>query len=234
MTAFLTACALTRPRISVRKSSRRSDHRRPPRATKPNRRCTPSTRGEYTKISNRGRGSGSSSMSPGLSLNDNTFCCARRVRAGDEVVGAQRRLDHRRECAQHAVGVQADQRIDVGGDGGGGGLRVARSCSSRRASAGSNSASNSSTSDRAVPALSLSTVSMWDWLYGKAGLPQVFRVGAQHGDLLPGQTGAQHQLVEAVDLGAAVPDRGDGVGEARGGGLDVRALAPPGSRCGET
>ena len=64
MTAFLTACALTRPRISVRKSSRRSDQRRPPRATNPNRRCTPSTRGEYTKISNFGRGSGSSSISP--------------------------------------------------------------------------------------------------------------------------------------------------------------------------
>ena len=46
MTVFLTACALTRPRISVRKSSRRSDQRRPPRATDPNLRWTPSSRGE--------------------------------------------------------------------------------------------------------------------------------------------------------------------------------------------
>lgn len=53
MTAFFTACALTNPRISVRKSSRRSDQRNPPRATGPNLRCTPSTRGEYTKISYR-------------------------------------------------------------------------------------------------------------------------------------------------------------------------------------
>ena len=73
MTAFFTACALTRPRISVRKSSRRSDQRRPPRATGPNLRCTPSTRGEYTKISNLGRGNGSSSISCEFSLSANTL-----------------------------------------------------------------------------------------------------------------------------------------------------------------
>src|SRR3954465_7862195 len=33
--AFLTICAFIRPRISVRKSSRRSDQRSPPRATLP-------------------------------------------------------------------------------------------------------------------------------------------------------------------------------------------------------
>ena len=43
ITAFLTICAFIRPRTSVRKSSRRSDQRRPPRATLPPRRCTPST-----------------------------------------------------------------------------------------------------------------------------------------------------------------------------------------------
>ena len=68
ITAFFTACALTRPSTSVRKSSLRSDQRNPPRATEPKRRCTPSTRGEYTKISNRGRGSGSSGTSRGSSL----------------------------------------------------------------------------------------------------------------------------------------------------------------------
>jgi hypothetical protein len=36
---------LDEPSTSVRKSSRRSDHRSPPRATAPKRRCTPSTRG---------------------------------------------------------------------------------------------------------------------------------------------------------------------------------------------
>ena len=46
ITAFLTIWAFISPRISVRKSSRRSDQRIPPRATRPPRRCTPSTRGE--------------------------------------------------------------------------------------------------------------------------------------------------------------------------------------------
>ena len=46
MTAFLTCCAFTSPRISVRKSCGRSDQRMPPRATLPKRMCTPSTRGE--------------------------------------------------------------------------------------------------------------------------------------------------------------------------------------------
>ena len=41
MTAFLTICAFIRPRISVRKSSLRSDQRMPPRATLPPRRWTP-------------------------------------------------------------------------------------------------------------------------------------------------------------------------------------------------
>ncbi len=45
MTAFLTICAFIRPRTSVRKSSRRSDQRMPPRATRPPRRWMPSMRG---------------------------------------------------------------------------------------------------------------------------------------------------------------------------------------------
>ncbi len=53
----------------MRKSSRRSDQRSPPRATGPNRRCTPSKRGAYTKISYRGRGAGSSGIARGSSLN---------------------------------------------------------------------------------------------------------------------------------------------------------------------
>ncbi|SIH63185.1 Uncharacterised protein [Mycobacteroides abscessus subsp. abscessus] len=68
MRAFLTICALTRPRTSVRKSSRRSDQRRPPRATVPKRRCTPSTCGEYTHISSAGFGFGTKLSSVGRIL----------------------------------------------------------------------------------------------------------------------------------------------------------------------
>jgi hypothetical protein len=46
MTVFFTICAFTRPSTSVRKSSGRSDQRRPPRATLPPRRWMPSKRGE--------------------------------------------------------------------------------------------------------------------------------------------------------------------------------------------
>src|SRR5919205_157272 len=55
MTVFFTICALTRPRISVRRSSRRSDQRSPPRATAPKRRWMPMTRGGLGKIGHLGR-----------------------------------------------------------------------------------------------------------------------------------------------------------------------------------
>ena len=48
----------------------------------------------------------------------------------------------------------------------------------------------------------------------RAGLAQVLRDGAQDDDLAPGQPGAQHERVEAVGLGVAVPDRPEGVLEA--------------------
>jgi hypothetical protein len=70
ITTFFTICAFISPSTSVRKSSRRSDQRRPPRATRPPRRCTPSTRGEYTQISNIGFGSGRPGTFAGLNLND--------------------------------------------------------------------------------------------------------------------------------------------------------------------
>ena len=58
------------PKTSVRKSSRRSDHRIPPRATFPARKCTPSMRGEYTKISYFGLGKGRSEIRTGSNLNE--------------------------------------------------------------------------------------------------------------------------------------------------------------------
>ena len=55
---------------------------------------------------------------------------------------------------------------------------------------------------------------MWAWLYGKTRLPQVLRITPQDHHLLPGQPGAQHQLVEPVDLDPALPDRGHRIGES--------------------
>jgi len=70
ITAFLTIWAFISPSTSVRKSSLRSDQRRPPRATGPPRRWTASTRGECTKISYIGLGSGSSGIRRGSNFND--------------------------------------------------------------------------------------------------------------------------------------------------------------------
>ena len=56
----------------MRKSSRRSLQRRPPRAIGPSRRWTPSTRGEHTQISNIGRGAGRSGTSEESNLNAST------------------------------------------------------------------------------------------------------------------------------------------------------------------
>jgi hypothetical protein len=93
----------------------RSDQRRPPRATLPPRRCTPSTRGEYTKISNMGRGSGRPGTFAGSSLNDSTgFGLAGRVAL--EEVGAQGGLHQREVLAQDAVLVEVVHVVQRGGD----------------------------------------------------------------------------------------------------------------------
>ena len=55
----------------MRKSSGRSNHRRPPRATAPNLRWVPDTRGELTKTSNLGRGAGAKPRSVGQTLKAN-------------------------------------------------------------------------------------------------------------------------------------------------------------------
>ncbi len=111
ISAFLTICAFIRPRTSVRKSSRRSDQRKPPRATLPPRRCTPSTRGEYTKISNRGRGSGRIGTCDGSSLNDR-YRGERAALVAPEEVRAQDRLHDRQEAAQDPVLVEALDGVD--------------------------------------------------------------------------------------------------------------------------
>ncbi len=51
-----------------------------------------------------------------------------------------------------------------------------------------------------------------------ADLQQVLAVATQHGHLAPVQAGAQHQAVEAVVLGVAVPDACEGVAE---GGIGI-------------
>ena len=72
-------------------------------------------RGEYTKISNCGRGAGRNGSCVGVEL-EREIGRWRAVVARPEVVRAQRRLDDREEAAQDAVLVEAldglDRRLD--------------------------------------------------------------------------------------------------------------------------
>lgn len=128
---------------------------------------------------------------------------------GDEVIGAQRGLNQRGEGPQYPVGVEADDRVDAGGDGGRGGLRVPVPVRpgglEQRLEQG-----HQPSRDARVLAEHRCDVTL---AVGKPGLTQIFGVAAQHHHLLPGQPGAQHQLVEVVGLGSTRPDRGDSFGE---------------------
>ena len=105
MTAFFTVCAFISPRTSVRKSSRRSDQRMPPRAMSPARRCTPSTDGDATQISCCGCGWGRKSSAVGSNLH--ARCASPRYAFVRTVA---RTTCHER--AQDAVGVEAGDRVD--------------------------------------------------------------------------------------------------------------------------
>ncbi len=136
-----------------------------------------------------------------------------RTLACHKVIGAQRRLHQRREGAQDAVGVQTHQGVDVGGDRGGGRLRVTAGRGTRVRVEQRLEQRDQGPRGRRVFVEHRFDVGL---AVGKVSLPQVLCVGAQEHDLLPAQPRAHHQLVEAVDLEASLPDRGDGVGESLG------------------
>ena len=109
ITAFFTICAFISPRTSVRKSSGRSLHRRPPRAIGPPRRWTPSTYGEHTKISNCGRGSGRNEMSLGRSF---TAISSRSAR-GTEAFVRSGGVDQGQERPADPVLVERRHRVET-------------------------------------------------------------------------------------------------------------------------
>ena len=188
----------------MRKSSRRSDQRRPPRATEPPRRCTPSTRGECTKISNCGRGSGVSGICVGSSLND-TYGLVRQ-----EVVRAQHRLHDAQEAAQDAVLVE---RVD--------GVDRLLDLAPRTPSAPPRSpvrvearVEELARARRATPVCAEQRLLHVAVAERDPGLAQVARDRAQHRHLAPVEPGAEDQPVEAVELGLAVPDAREALVEA--------------------
>ena len=191
----------------MRKSSRRSLQRRPPRATEPPRRCTPSTRGECTKISNCGRGSGVKGSA--------RVQLERDVRLVEVVVRAQHR-------AHDATGTRA----------GSGPRRASRPRRSRprsrprrppRASGRRRVEARVEERDerprRAVCAEQrLLHVAIAE---RDPDLAQVARDRAQHRHLAPVELGPEDQPVEAVELGLAVPDAPEALVEALADRVDV-------------
>ena len=204
MTEFFTSCALTRPSTSVRKSSGRSDQRRPPRATAAEpqvHRLEPRRVGEDLVLRPR-RGHHGHPLGRELE---------HQVRRGVAVVGAlvvvgpQGGVDQRQVGAQDAVVVEADHLVE----------RSAQFLGDRRAAL-----LGAGLPGRVEPGLKQPHQQPGDRRVGaqhplqvvlaelEPRLPQVARVRAQQDDLPPAEVRVEHQAVELVVLGAVLPERG--------------------------
>ena len=215
MTAFLTICAFIRPRTSVRKSSRRSDQRRPPRATLPPRRCTPSTYGRVDEdLEGRPRQRQARHRAP-VELERQIGLVGAPSRSALAVVGAQGRLD---QLADSGAGC-GPRRGSRPGRGRRGIAPRARPAAprGRRAASGSKRASNSSASmagERRVGGQRLLDVGLAE---RDADLQDVLAVGAQDHDLAPVQPGASTRRLKPSFSSRPRQTPGNGVLEgARG------------------
>ena len=188
----------------------------PPRATLPARRCTPSTRGEYTKISNIGRGSGRSGIALGSSFNATHGGGLPAPSASLEPVRAQRREHEVQQAAQDAVLVERGDRVELGADLVGqlfDRIAVAVPVAHRSRDPGIEAGDE----QLDEPARDLACAGQRVLDVGLAerrpGLAQVAAVRAQQRDLAPREPGGEHEAVEAVVFGAAVDHREEGLFE---------------------
>ena len=151
-----------------------------------------------------------------------------RHRLGLEEVGPHRRQDQAEEGTQDPVVVQARDVVEPGPDllDQRGGQLVAGRTSGR---SGSNRASNSRTSSRAIADVADRQLLDVVLAERRPGLPQVLRVGPQDDDLPPGQPGPQHQPVEAVALGLPAPGRREGLAELVARARSAALRRSPGS-----
>ena len=226
MTAFLTVCAFISPRISVRKSSRRSDQRIPPRATLPPRRCTASTPRRVDEDLGERPRLGQVGDQVGVEL-QREVRLRLPVGVGLEVVRPHDRPDRRAgSCA--GCGPRRGSRPRRSSS------SISRSsarafASVSRARSGSRRRRNSSTSLRAIAGCAASASSMYAWLKVLPDLAQVLGGRAQDHDLARRQLGREHEPVEAVVLGISAPGAREGVleGLAHGVGLELRSLLVP-------
>ena len=242
MTAFFTIWVLRSPSTSVRKSSRRSDQRIPPRAIGPPRRCTPSRRGEYTKISKRGFGSGISCTHEGSSLR------ARHGRGPPSdpalvEVGAQGPVDELEVGTEDPVLVEARDRLEPPEDPlrdrvgrvalrGRGVVERRRNAGGLPPARGRSGRETGPRESRTIIRVGAQGVLHVGLAEAEADLPEVLRVGPEHGDLAPVEAGDEGEAVEAVVLRLARPHPGEAPLERLPRRLEVgvgraRALSEP-------
>ena len=207
MTAFLTFCALTRPRISVRKSCGRSDQRMPPRATLPKRRCTAfDPRRIDEDLAERPRQRHAVELAAGELDGDEVLRLA--VAAELIEIGADRRLHRVDETAEDAVLVEAVDRLQAR-------FRSPERCRPRaplrsvRAAprCGSNRVWNKRHDLRRDGGMLAQRRPHVILRVGHADLAQKARQRADQRDVAPDQSGGEHQRVIAVVLGASAHDR---------------------------
>ena len=217
MTVFFTICALTSPSTSVRKSSRRSDQRRPPRATAPKRRWEPSTRGAVDEDLEARARLGQVGDGRRLELEGDVGVHLAVGRALEEV-GAQRRPDQRAVGAQDAVVVEADDVVEGLGEPLLDRLHLGHprlGVVLQRAVVATGVEARLEELDQQPGDVDVAAQRLLDVVEreGRVALLEVLGVRAQHGGLAPGQPGGEDQLVEAVDLVVAVPHRAQRLGE---------------------
>ena len=210
MTAFFTCCAFTRPSTSVRKSSRRSDQRRPPRATGPKRKMHPLHARRPDEDFAVGFGGGQVVQLARRHL-ERDVGLGLPVLAGLVIVGPLHRLHQKREAAQHPVGVKAFHRLqgldDLGED------RV-RLFGAEVVVGGDGRVELHAEQVEDQPRYAGIGAEGF-FLHALAGvearLQPVAGESAHQRRLAPGHPKLQHQPVEAVALGAPGPDGDEGV-----------------------
>ena len=119
-----------------------------------------------------------------------------------EVVGPQRRLDEAQEAAQDPVVVEARDGVDLLLDPRGDVVRLGLAVVASRRVEPDLEEIHELAHDLGVRRQGLLHVGLAE---RAAGLAQVLGQGAEHGDLTPGQAGAEHEAVEPVHLDLAAP-----------------------------
>ena len=186
----------------MRKSSRRSDQRRPPRATGPPRRWMPSTRGlnrPRSRATAPARGRPGTSELLILNASASSAAGAKALVRTIASTSARRRRRMRSSSIERTLASAAVELVAQLGD-----LRRRASCA-----AGSCAATNRPISARVAFGRAAQRIDDGDQAEAAAGLAQIAEPGAQPDDRLRVEPGVQHELVELVVLGRAAQHVGD-------------------------